>query len=412
MKEKISPPKPFFDKLDKIDKIPYNCIQEYLCVLNLKNIDIEYNIIRNYLAAYAGSNDTYTAYRREIEKLIQWSWTIKKTLVKNVTRNDIIEFLDFVQNPPNSWIATKIVKRFKESKSGDISFNKEWRPFVVKIPKYQYKEGKIPYKHNFTLSGKSIQSTFATLSSFFTYLVQEQYIQTNPVALIRQKSKYIQREQNMKVTRKLSDLQWKSVIKSTQDLASQDPNYLRTYFILSCFYLLGLRISELAETPGRIPCMGDFYPDHNSLWWFSTVGKGNKLREVAVPSQLLEILKKYRISRSLIPLPSRGEKTPLIHKNKGRNGLGTRQIRNIVQDSFNIAIEKLKKQQLLDDALDLENATVHWLRHTAISNDVKHRPREHIRDDVGHSNPATMDKYIDIDRRERHESAQEKKLLS
>ena len=53
---------------------------------------------------------------------------------------------------------------------------------------------------------------------------------------------------------------------------------------------------------------------------------------------------------------------------------------------------------------------MHWLRHTAISNEVEFRPREHIRDDVGHDNPATMDKYIDIDRAARHHSAQRKRL--
>ena len=65
--------------------------------------------------------------------------------------------------------------------------------------------------------------------------------------------------------------------------------------------------------------------------------------------------------------------------------------------------------------LDLEadallEATVHWLRHTGISDDVKIRPREHVRDDAGHSSSATTDKYIDIELRERHESAKFKQL--
>jgi hypothetical protein len=47
-------------------------------------------------------------------------------------------------------------------------------------------------------------------------------------------------------------------------------------------------------------------------------------------------------------------------------------------------------------------ATVHWLRHTSISDDVKHRPREHVRDDAGHSSSAITDKYINVEARERH----------
>ena len=44
-------------------------------------------------------------------------------------------------------------------------------------------------------------------------------------------------------------------------------------------------------------------------------------------------------------------------------------------------------------------ATVHWLRHTGISEDVKHRPREYVRDDAGHSSSAITDRYIDIELR-------------
>jgi hypothetical protein len=53
---------------------------------------------------------------------------------------------------------------------------------------------------------------------------------------------------------------------------------------------------------------------------------------------------------------------------------------------------------------------VHWLRHTGISEDVKIRPREHVRDDAGHASMATTDRYIESDRRERHASARKKPL--
>ena len=53
-------------------------------------------------------------------------------------------------------------------------------------------------------------------------------------------------------------------------------------------------------------------------------------------------------------------------------------------------------------------AAVHWLRHTGISDDVKMRPCEHVRDDAGHSSGAIADKYIDVELRERHSSARKK----
>ena len=167
----------------------------------------------------------------------------------------------------------------------------------------------------------------------------------------------------------------------------------------------------MCETPGRIPKMGDFAPDKQGLWWFTTVGKGNKLRDVAVPDTMLAILKRYRLSLGLNPLPAREEPTPLLKKEKGRGGLGTRQVRNLVQACFDKAIEKLKAAGKEDEAYDLGLATVHWLRHTAISADVERgRSRQDTRDDVGHENAATMDKYVDTDRLARHASARHKQL--
>lgn len=63
-----------------------------------------------------------------------------------------------------------------------------------------------------------------------------------------------------------------------------------------------------------------------------------------------------------------------------------------------------------EDADTLLEATVHWLRHTGISDDVKIRPREHVRDDAGHSSSIITDKYIDIDLRDRHASARKKMI--
>lgn len=71
-----------------------------------------------------------------------------------------------------------------------------------------------------------------------------------------------------------------------------------------------------------------------------------------------------------------------------------RKARYIVQQCFDVAFERMRKDGLEDDAAELKAATVHWLRHTDISEDVKIRPREHGRDDAGHSSMQTTDRYI------------------
>jgi len=47
----------------------------------------------------------------------------------------------------------------------------------------------------------------------------------------------------------------------------------------------------------------------------------------------------------------------------------------------------------------LLTSTTHIEALYGISNDVKIGPREHVRDDAGHSSGAITDKYIDIEKR-------------
>lgn len=402
-------PKPLFDTLNSVDEPINPEITAYLKKLGLANIEQEYELTREFLRSYAGSQDTFNAYRREVERFLQWAWLICQKPIKDIDRNDIRLFLEFIQDPPLHWIATKNVPRFVLQNGLRIA-NADWRPFVAKISKALIKTGQKPERLDYQLTNKSIQALFAGISTFFTFLQQESYLDINPVQLVRQKSRFLQKQQSHKITRKLSNLQWHMVINTIEDLANQDSFFERHLFMIAGFYLLGLRISEISDTPNRYPKMGDFAPDKHDRWWFTTVGKGNKVRDVAVPNAMLEALKRYRQSRGLIPLPSRGENTPLLHKERGRGGLGTRQVRNLIQTCFDKAIEQLRYAGKEDEAQDLAVATVHWLRHTAISADVEHRPREHVRDDAGHENAMITDRYIDTDRIARHESAKLKPL--
>lgn len=402
-------PKPLFDTIEMLSSM-HPCVTAYLTNLAIPHVTTEYQHICEFLKSYANSKDTFTSYRREVERLLHWSWLVCKKPLKALTRNDIRDYLSFLQQPPKNWISLNVAKRFINDPDGNRIQNPAWRPLVAKVSKSARKLGKEPDKTEYKLSNKSIEAIFAVLSSMFTYLQQEEYLDVNPVALIRQKKGYIQRQQSKKVTRRLSKLQWLYVINTCEELADNDSQHERTLFLMSAFYLLGLRISELAYNKERAAEMGNFAPDKRGYWWYTTVGKGNKVRDVAVPDELLAALKRYREYLNLTPLPPRGDQTPLFPKLKGKNGLGTRQIRNVVQHVFDHAIDKLKSAGKIDEASDLAAATVHWLRHTAISTEVEYRPREHIRDDVGHENPATMDKYIDTDRVARHQSAKSKPL--
>ncbi len=148
-------------------------------------------------------------------------------------------------------------------------------------------------------------------------MLQEEYVDVNPVALIRQKSQFIRKTQGQPKIRRLSELQWQYVIKSAKSLAEQDPDiYERTLFIMSALYSMYLRISELAATERWEPRMNHFHRDGDGSWWFITVGKGNKERQIAVSNAMLKALKRWRKHLGLTSLPSPADQSPLLPKNK------------------------------------------------------------------------------------------------
>lgn len=397
-------PIPLFDTLEHLNKTTPNIPE-----LNMGNAKLDYQHATNFLYHYRGSLATFNAYRREIERLLQWCWLVQKKSLTKIDRMDFEKFVEFCQAPPKHWIGLQHVDRFQE-KDGLRFPHPEWRPFVATVTKKAFRDGKTPNVKNYSLSNSSLQAIFSILNSFYNYLEQEEYTFGNPVARIRQKSKFIRKRQQKAPIRRLSEIQWAYIIETAETMAQESPAmHERTLFIMNSLFAMYLRISELAVNANWEPQMGHFYKDMDNNWWFKTVGKGNKERDVSVSNAMLNALKRYRISLGLSALPAPGDTHPLISKIQGKGAISdTRQIRNIVQNCFDKAIQRLKTDNFLDEAEMLLSATVHWLRHTGISEDVKIRPREHVRDDAGHGSSAITDRYIDIELRARHASAKKK----
>ncbi|MDF1758097.1 MAG: site-specific integrase [Legionellaceae bacterium] len=400
------PPLPMFDSLEHIDK----AIVKKSVHAKINDDDFYHSLA--FLKCYKGSVGTFNSYRREVERVLQWSCNIANMSLKQIKRADIEDYIKFCQNPPKSWIGIKKAPRFIE-RNGERVPNPEWRPFVATISKASHRLGRKVDIDDFNLSQGAIKELFAILSTYFNYLIQEEYMFMNPVALIRQKSKFIRKQQSQTQIRRLTSLQWEYVIETAAEMAVKNPDkYERTLFIMTALYCMYLRISELAASERWTPKMCDFYRDRDGNWWFKTVGKGNKERQIAVSNKMLDCLTHYRLHLGLTALPSLVDKTPLLMKSKGKGAItSTTYIREIVQNCFDAGILQLEKDGHHEEAESLIEATVHWLRHTGISDDVQHRPREHVRDDAGHSSSATTDKYIDVELRERHLSAKNKPIF-
>jgi site-specific recombinase XerD len=402
-RQRNAPPLPLFDTLEQMAN-PWRSppvLPAPVKVAAPEDAARDFQLATEFLYSYRGSPDTFNAYRRELEHFLQWLWLIAGTSLHQVAREEIEAFIEFSRDPPDSWIGSKHVSRFVDLE-GERRPNPDWRPYFCDKP------------GEFSLSQSALQAAFSVLSSFFNYLVQENYHPANPVARIRQKGKFLRKRQVQQKIRRLSPIQWDVVIETAAQMAVDDPlNHERTLFIMYALFGMYLRISELVETTRWAPQMGHFQRDLEGNWWFLTVGKGNKEREISVSDEMLGALRRYRQSRGLSALPAPGESTPLIHKTRGKGGItSTRQIRGIVQKCFDLAEAKLRSEGSLEEAQRLSEATVHWLRHTGISEDVKFRPREHVRDDAGHGSSAITDRYIDVERTERHASARNKKVIS
>src|SRR3990167_9481250 len=299
--------------------------------ISAKEVHADYQHTCNFLHAYRGSAETFKSYRREIERLLQWSWFLRKKPLKELRRNDLEAFLEFCQAPPKNWIGIKHVQRFLDKDSLRVA-NPIWRPFIAAISKKAHRDGDLPDAKSYTLSQSALQSIFAILSSYFNYLEQEEYTFGNPIAQIRQKSKFLRKHHGKKTIRCLSELQWAYIIETAELMAKENPRlHERTLFIMNALFAMYLRISELAASERWIPQMGHFYKDRDHNWWFKTVGKGNKERDISVSNAMLEALKRYRGSLGMTSLPSPAEATPLISKQTGIGPMtSTRPIRALV----------------------------------------------------------------------------------
>lgn len=268
----LSAPLPLFDTLANFAEAAapdLSSLREF-CIT-------DYSHAHAFLTSYNNNQATFNAYRREIERLLHWSWHIANKSITELRRADIEVYLAFCQNPPESWISITKCPRFME-KDGMRLPNPNWRPFVVTLSKVAIKQGQVPTIKDYQLSETALKEVFAILSSFYNFLIQEEATEINPIAHIRQKSKFLRKRQGKTKVRRLSELQWEYVIETAQQLAEKDPEkHERTLFILSALFLMYLRISELAASERWTPVMNDFRRDHDGLWWFTVVGKGNNL---------------------------------------------------------------------------------------------------------------------------------------
>jgi len=375
---------PLFLPINNINTI-INNIKSVPTNLFLKNRSLE-NInkstqtaLHNFLKEYKDSTETLKVYVKELERLILWCDNIPKINLLTLSREHIVEYQQFLQNPnpKKLWCGDKVPKLLK---TGTI--NPKWRPF---------------YKN---LSAPSIKKTLKIIDSFFNYLVQCHYLAGNPLAINRRRnknnttSKIVDRYLELdEINAVLTALSKYTTMQSQQKFLA-----IRAKYIILLLFYTGMRISEAAQHN-----MGNFLQREDN-WFLAVIGKGKKYRSIPIPDELLDALSDFRISIYLPYLPQFKETTPLIPNIDLKSHLTTRRIDQILKWAFNLGanfinIENPRK------ASKLKLASAHWLRHSYVTYLLDSGASLKVaQENAGHSDIGTTMLYRHVNQADRHEA--------
>lgn len=357
----------------------------------------------HHVIQFSGSNETMESYRTECNRFLNWLWLVADKSLMAVRRNDVVEYLDFCMYPPKDWICESTPPLFFYGDADELSPNEQWRPFAATAR-----------------AQSSVDTIFSRLSSLFQDEALLESIGHNPVQAIRQKSKYRRRIQGKSTPRIITKEQIGYCLDVLEDCchnASDERNVIaseRALFSFSIGISLYLRVSEFVWHERHSPSHGHFFRDNDSNWWLKVIGKGNKERVIAVSDEVLEALMRWRDVLGLSPLPSPSDKTPMFPSLSNKVWNSTDQkIKELVpvtdtlivwktfRSVFKMAYSKMLSEGKADEAVELINASAHWLRHTGITNDVETREIDHVREDAGHSSIETTWRYVNATNRER-----------
>ena len=350
----------------------------------------DFDIAQKFLVKYSDVSGTYNRFRSEIQRFLNYTWHIAKRHLVQADSDLLSSYFTFLKTPPASWVSHGIYPAFLDNE-GSRQSNPRWRPMAQRS-----KHDGAPY----SVTQASLNASRTALQTFFKYLLQQDYLQRNPLLDMRKRDRNakpnLDKDSDAEV-RRLTDWQWSYLLETLTELASQNPKFERNLFVIVTMKSLFLRVSELAPRPVdrgqiRTPCFGDFrrtIVDGEAYWVYSIFGKGDKTRQVTLPDAYLDYLKRWRLHLGLAsPLPVPGESNPILPSAKG-NALGKRQVQRIYEQSLVATAERMDQSGFKDEAKQLMaiRTETHYLRHTGASQAIEAGGDiRHISEELGHAN--------------------------
>ena len=335
-----------------------------------------------WLARYADSPATLASYRKESERLMLWSTLQRDLALSDLTHEDLLLYQRFLTDPQPAerWVMAAGQKQGRASSS--------WRPFAG------------------PLGPSSQRQALSILNAMFSWLVEAGYLAGNPLALSRRKRKL----NSPRVIRFLPMEYWEVVKNSIESMPRnslrEQHQAARCRWLFSLLYIGGLRVSEVCDAT-----MGSLFSrrgmDLQERWWLEVTGKGDKTRLVPATSELMAELARYRQANGLSARPMAGDDSPLLRPliDTGK-GMARSAIYEIVKAVFrqSAADLRLRGPDFEAAAAHLEQASTHWMRHTAGSHLSDKADLKVVRDNLGHANISTTSIYLHSEDDARHDA--------
>lgn len=379
-----------------------------------------------FLQRHAKSPGSYSRFRGELQRLLNFLWLKRSTFLQDTTSEDLEEYREFIREPPIEWQTVPrgngktpppgSGKQRAFHDSNDLRCNNPyWRPFV---------------HSNATMKKASQEAMLAALSAFFKHLANTRYVSRSPVHEMSKRagnaSSKSGKERKLEakkakrdnaVAPRLTLGQWMYLHDTLLDAADQNPKYETHLFVVVTMKTLYLRVFELAPHGARSgeefehePVMGDFCQktlENKRYWHLYVHGKGDEERFIPLPEAYLPYLKRYRAYRGLAHLPTPNETSPLVSRQDSNTPYRSkRSLENIVQEAFELAAAKKESEGETDAAQEFIQVakTTHILRHTGASMDIEAgRPIRDVSEDLGHKSPAfTESIYVNADEAQRY----------
>lgn len=139
-------------------------------------------------------------------------------------------------------------------------------------------------------------------------------------------------------------------------------------------------------------------------------GKGGKTRLVPVTAEWLGELMRYRRSLALSPLPREDDGAPLLASLIGPiKSMARSAIHEVVKGVMRETATRLRARgpDFEGAASHIEQASTHWLRHTAGSHLSEKTDLKVVRGNLGHANLSTTSVYLHTEDDARHEATQQ-----